>query len=123
MTDAPEKIWAFYAPEIEEDNPQCTIVAGEHCMHGAQEYIRADAIAKHVKVKPLVWDGDYAPFDVAADFMCFYNITPLDFGLAQVEFGVMCSEFGDRVIWRGPADEAKAAADAHHEARIREDLE
>lgn len=39
---APERIWAFFAPEIEENNPQCTIVAGEHCMHGAQQYIRAD---------------------------------------------------------------------------------
>src|SRR6056297_2637698 len=44
MSDAPERIWAFYAPEIEEDNPQCTIVAGDGPMHGAQPYIRADRI-------------------------------------------------------------------------------
>ena len=42
MTDAPEQIWAFRAPEIEEDNPECTIVAGENCMHGAQSYTRTD---------------------------------------------------------------------------------
>jgi len=46
MSDAPERIWAFYAPEIEEDNPQCTIVAGDGPMHGAQPYIRADRIAE-----------------------------------------------------------------------------
>ena len=34
------------APEIEEDNPHCTIVAGEAVMHGAQQYIRADRIAE-----------------------------------------------------------------------------
>lgn len=48
MTDtkAPKRIWAFYAPEIEEDNPQCTIVAGDAVMHGAQQYIRADLYNK-----------------------------------------------------------------------------
>ena len=39
---APERIWAFHAPEIAEDNPQCSIVAGEHVMHGAQAYTRTD---------------------------------------------------------------------------------
>ena len=39
---APERIWAFNAPEIGEDNPQCSIVAGEHVMHGAQAYTRTD---------------------------------------------------------------------------------
>lgn len=39
---APERIWAFNASEIEQDNPQCTIVAGEKFMHGAQEYVRVD---------------------------------------------------------------------------------
>ena len=42
MSKAPERIWAFYAPEIEEDNPQCTIVAGDDVMYGSCEYIRAD---------------------------------------------------------------------------------
>jgi|GEM_PF-3762948 len=44
MSEAPERIWAFYAPEIEADNPQCTIVAGEAVMYGAQQYVRADLI-------------------------------------------------------------------------------
>ncbi len=59
-TEAPERIWAFYAPEIEEDNPKCTIVAGEHCMHGAQEYIRADIaeaqLAAARQVRPFTPD-------------------------------------------------------------------
>lgn len=42
MNAAPEEIWAFHAPEIVEDNPGCTIVAGESVMHGAQRYVRAD---------------------------------------------------------------------------------
>lgn len=43
MTERPpERIWAFYAPEVGEDNPLCSIVAGEHVMHGAAPYIRAD---------------------------------------------------------------------------------
>ena len=42
MSDAPNEIWAFHAPEIIEDNPGCTIVAGESVMHGAQRYVRAD---------------------------------------------------------------------------------
>ncbi|MCP4488806.1 MAG: hypothetical protein GY820_16075 [Gammaproteobacteria bacterium] len=46
MTDAPERIWAFYAPDIEEDNPKCNIVAGDQVMHGAQQYIRADLHAE-----------------------------------------------------------------------------
>ena len=45
MTDlnkAPEMIWAFHAPEVEDDNPGCAIIAGESAMHGAQQYIRHD---------------------------------------------------------------------------------
>lgn len=45
---APERIWAFHAPEVGEDNPQCSIVAGEHVMHGAQQYVRAD---KYIALK------------------------------------------------------------------------
>jgi uncharacterized protein YjbI with pentapeptide repeats len=35
MKNAADEIWAFHAPEIEDDNPGCTIVAGEKCMRGA----------------------------------------------------------------------------------------
>jgi hypothetical protein len=42
MSEAPETIWAFYAPEIAEDNNGATIVAHEGCQHGAQKYRRAD---------------------------------------------------------------------------------
>ena len=42
MNDAPERIWAFYAPEVGDDNEGCTIVAGDMCMHGAAPYVRAD---------------------------------------------------------------------------------
>lgn len=55
-SEAPKEIWAFYAPEIEEDNPQCTIVAGDKVMHGAQRYVRADhalAMVSAERVKAL----------------------------------------------------------------------
>lgn len=44
MTDAPERIWAYHAPELAEDNPGCTIIAGESSMEFSQEYIRADLV-------------------------------------------------------------------------------
>jgi len=42
MTDAPDQIWAFHAPDIEQDNPGCTIVAGEKAMPFSTKYIRED---------------------------------------------------------------------------------
>jgi hypothetical protein len=42
MTDAPETIWALYAPEVGEDHPQCTIVAGDEPIYGAMQYTRTD---------------------------------------------------------------------------------
>lgn len=44
MADAPKRIWAFYAPKVEDDNPGCNIVAGEKVMHGAKEYTRSDLL-------------------------------------------------------------------------------
>ena len=42
MSDAPERIWAFYAPHIAEDENGATIVAHETVQHGAAEYVRAN---------------------------------------------------------------------------------
>jgi hypothetical protein len=42
MSDAPERIWAFYAPDIAEDENGATIVAHEVVQHGGAEYTRAD---------------------------------------------------------------------------------
>ena len=39
---APERIWAFYAPEIADDEAGATIVAHENVQYGAKEYVRAD---------------------------------------------------------------------------------
>lgn len=39
---APEEIWAFYAPEIAEDEGGATIVAHETTQHGSQRYVRGD---------------------------------------------------------------------------------
>jgi len=40
MSDAPERIWAFYAPDKTDDD--ATIVAYEAVQHGGQQYVRAD---------------------------------------------------------------------------------
>jgi len=48
MTDAPGRIWAFHAPDIEQDNLGCTIVAGEKAMPFSTEYIRVDLSADHI---------------------------------------------------------------------------
>ena len=42
MTDAPERIWAFYTPDDFDDS--ATITAYEQVQHGGAEYIRADLI-------------------------------------------------------------------------------
>jgi len=105
-SEAPERIWAFYAPEIEEDNPQCTIVAGEQCMHGAKEYIRADhALA-------LVAEAYGAAAEFAADTA----------DQEQAEDGVVWADLGqvvDAIESRTPAD-ALAAREAR-DKRIREE--
>jgi hypothetical protein len=40
--NAPDRIWAFYAPEIAEDNNGATVVAHETVQHGGAPFIRAD---------------------------------------------------------------------------------
>ena len=57
MTDAPERIWAFHAPDIEQDNLGCTIVAGEKAMPFSTEYIRADLSADLVRAGYLAGLG------------------------------------------------------------------
>lgn len=42
VSDAPERIWAFHAPHIAEDESGATIVAHENVQHGGQCYVRAD---------------------------------------------------------------------------------
>jgi hypothetical protein len=41
---APDRIWAFCAPEIAEIENGATIVAHETVQHGGAEYIRADLV-------------------------------------------------------------------------------
>jgi hypothetical protein len=41
---APERIWAFYAPEIAEIENGATIVAYETVQHGGAEYIHVDLV-------------------------------------------------------------------------------
>ena len=41
-TEVPERIWAFAAPEIAENEGGATIVAHEDFQRGAVEYVRAD---------------------------------------------------------------------------------
>lgn len=48
MADAPERIWAFYAPEIAEDQNGATIVAHEDVQHGSAPYIRANLVQRMV---------------------------------------------------------------------------
>lgn len=62
---APERIWAFSADDIAENEGGATIVAHESYQPYATEYVRADLAAVQpdpnagaVKVKPLVWDDD-----------------------------------------------------------------
>ena len=74
------------------------------------------------RVKPLVWapngNGEWAKFDLSGEFSAYYTIDPCDYDLASVSFSVLCHEFGDQEIWKGPKAEAKAAAQADYEARI-----
>jgi len=75
-------------------------------------------------VKPLEWGpeecdgGFYVSICISGDFSAFYQIDQTDFDLAEVSFGIVCHEFGSDVIWRGPKDDAKAAAQAHYAKQI-----
>lgn len=79
--------------------------------------------ARGLRVKPLVWMDDvnggfYAKVDIGYDFTAYYEITQLEFDLAEVEFGVLCHDFGGKIVWRGPKALAKAAAEADHVSRV-----
>ena len=49
MTDAPDRIWAFYAPDIAEDENGATIVAHETVQHGGAHYLRATPARIHAE--------------------------------------------------------------------------
>lgn len=74
MSEAPEKIWALYAPEIEADNPQCTIVAGESVMHGAQQYTRSDLATARIAELEAALSGLAGVIERHGDWDdgCFY---------------------------------------------------
>ena len=78
-----------------------------------------------IKVKPLVWvDHDrYAAFDIGAGFTAYYSIKEREHDLEGVTFGIHCHEFGEQVVWVGPKGGGQAAAQAHHEAAIRSQIE
>lgn len=88
------------------------------------EVVRLHDAPPQVAVKPLEWEygdrngGFYAMVPIRDIFTCYYQITQEEFGLATVEFGIHCHEFGRRVVWKGPSAQAKSAAQADHEARI-----
>lgn len=116
MSEAPERIWAYHATDIEVENPGCTIIAGESQMDFSQEYIRADLVpAPSVTVKPLDW-GDY------------------DYAAVEIPEGYSVYDHGDgewsvHLTWRTGSEKlndaefpsigaAKAAAQADYESRI-----
>jgi hypothetical protein len=50
----PDQIWAFYSPDIQTDEPHCTIVASENVQHGGAPYIRKDlSDAKDAEIAEL----------------------------------------------------------------------
>ena len=69
-----------------------------------------------IRAKTLEWGdedkngGFYCNVKLGTGFEAYYDITQLEYGLAEVSYGIVCHEFGDKVIWRGPKGEAKAAA-------------
>jgi hypothetical protein len=67
--------------------------------------------------------GQYCVVPLGQGFEGYYDIEQCEFDLATVAFGVVCHEFGDKVIWKGPKDQAVKAADAHNEKRILSCLE
>jgi len=75
-------------------------------------------------VKPLEWGpadrngGLYASVPIHNQFTGYYQITQEEYGLATVEFGIHCHEFGGNTIWKGPSSDAQAAANAANAARV-----
>jgi len=75
-------------------------------------------------VKPLEWGpadrngGLYASVAIHNQFTGYYQITQEEYGLATVEFGIHCHEFGGNTIWKGPSSDAQAAANADNAARV-----
>ena len=75
-------------------------------------------------VKPLEWGpadrngGLYASVPIHNQFTGYYQITQEEYGLATVEFGIHCHEFGGSTIWKGPSSAAQAAANADYAARV-----
>jgi len=76
---APDRIWAFYAPEIAENEAGATIVAHENTQHGAKEYVRIDlhdatkaqlakalAALRWLDKNPKAWPDDRRIFVCAA---------------------------------------------------------
>ena len=86
----------------------------------------ADAILSALPdmIPDLVWGpedmngGFYCGFSLAAGFSAYYDIQQSNYGLAEVRYGILCHEYGDEVVWKGPKAEAKAAANAHNKAQF-----
>jgi hypothetical protein len=81
MSDAPETIWALYAPEVGEDHPQCTIVAGDEPIYGAMQYTRTDhsqaliAAAYEAAVSAAYTGDDWPDRDIEPSIR---ELTPAD---------------------------------------------
>lgn len=62
--------------------------------------------------------GYYCDIPVGGGFSAAYYITQCEFDLAEVDYSIVCHEFGRTIIWKGPKDQAKAAANEHHRDQI-----
>ena len=71
-----------------------------------------------IEVKPLEFDRDFCSVDFGPPLTFYYWITELEYGLEELDFRVLRSEFGPDVIWRGPKGGAIPAAQADYTARI-----
>lgn len=107
-----------------------TMPDGIQCRDATIELLEQNVAALRAKlaaareVKELEWGdedrngGFYVNFPIANRFEGFYQISQLEYDLAEIEVGVVCHEFGSTVVWRGPKGEAKEAANAHNKRRI-----
>lgn len=60
MTTPPQKIWAFYAPEVEVDEPGCTIVAiGKNVTAQQTEIEAASRMVRDAKAAADGWEKMY----------------------------------------------------------------
>lgn len=88
----------------------------------------ADLAQSCASVKPLEFGepdkngGYYCCVEIGTGFEAYYSIEQQEYDLAEVCFGIVCHEFGDKVIWKGPKDQAIRAANDHNARRTAKGL-